>query len=692
MSIRKLRAGRVPTVTRSQYIGEKGTIFWDELTGELFLSDGVTQGGHDIGLPPASSSRLGGVKLGPGVVLNPAGQIIIDSTGLSFNFGDFYAFINDGELDGACLSSINENQDVNIVSNGTGSVNLVGEFNVHKPSTTIEAALEAVPIFKVTTDGQVQMLVPKADLVGGALEIVGNSSGVFFPPDQTGVILHVTGNSGLTARNYFDANANYALLAGRRYNGPQNNPTRVLAGEVLFRIVGQAAVQATTERASFNSFGPARIEFRATEDQYPTAQGGEVRIFATANGSVASSTNTLVATFNATTGLTANKFVGPLTGNVTGKADTAGNADTVTNGVYTNGSYANPSWITSLAASKVGLGSVENTALSTSTHYIGTTSIQYNRASASQTLTGVSIDGNAGTATNGVVTTGSYSDPSWLTISKSKVGLSNVDNTTDASKNVLYAATAGGAPATDVYAWAKAATKPTYTKSEVGLSAVENTALSTWAGTSSITTVGTLGSLSVTATITGSVSGNAGTVTNGVYTNGSYANPAWITSLAASKIGLGNVENTALSTSTHYIGTTSIQYNRASASQSLTGVSIDGSAGSVAAANITGTTLASNVVTSSLTSLGGMSTIKAGTISAAFTVAKNTPISTQTFTVSGLTTSHKIIITSNTAMPDETYFIPAAWVSATNTVSIQIAHTGGQAFSATFNISYFAWV
>ena len=37
-------------------------------------------------------------------------------------------------------------------------------------------------------------------------------------------------------------------------------------------------------------------------------------------------------------------------------------------------------------------------------------------------------------------------------------------------------------------------------------------------------------------TYTMSVSGNAGTVTNGVYTNGSYANPSWITSLSNSKI------------------------------------------------------------------------------------------------------------------------------------------------------------
>src|SRR5713226_3707034 len=36
-----------------------------------------------------------------------------------------------------------------------------------------------------------------------------------------------------------------------------------------------------------------------------------------------------------------------------------GNADTVTNGVYTNGSYANPAWITALAGSKI-TGAVAN--------------------------------------------------------------------------------------------------------------------------------------------------------------------------------------------------------------------------------------------------------------------------------------------------------------------------------------------
>jgi hypothetical protein len=46
------------------------------------------------------------------------------------------------------------------------------------------------------------------------------------------------------------------------------------------------------------------------------------------------------------------------------------------------------------------------------------------------------------------------------------------------------------------------------------------------------------------ATINVDTSGNAGTVTNGVYTTGSYADPTWITSLAGSKI-TGNISGSA---------------------------------------------------------------------------------------------------------------------------------------------------
>jgi len=77
-----------------------------------------------------------------------------------------------------------------------------------------------------------------------------------------------------------------------------------------------------------------------------------------------------------------------------------------------------------------------------------------------------------------------------------------------------------------------------------------------------------------------SIDGNAGTVTNGFYT-----------------------------TSSIYLGTTAVAANRASGALSLAGVNIDGSAGSVAASGITGATLASNVLTSSLTTVGTLGSL-----------------------------------------------------------------------------------
>ena len=67
-------------------------------------------------------------------------------------------------------------------------------------------------------------------------------------------------------------------------------------------------------------------------------------------------------------------------------------------------------------------------------------------------------------------------------VTKTDVGLGNVDNTADSAKSVKYATSAGSAgsvawsnvsgrpssmPASDVYAWAKAASKPSYTIGEV---------------------------------------------------------------------------------------------------------------------------------------------------------------------------------------------------------------------------------
>ena len=169
---------------------------------------------------------------------------------------------------------------------------------------------------------------------------------------------------------------------------------------------------------------------------------------------------------------------------------------------------------------------------------------------------------------------------------------------------------------------------------------------------SSLTSVGTLATLTVTATITGSVSGNAGTATalqtartiNGVafdgtanitipsgaaaagtltgttlaanVVNSSLTSVGTLTSLTVSgAISASNFSGSSSGTNTG--DQTNITGNAGTATalqtpRTINGVSFDGTANitvAAAAGTLTGTTLANNVVTSSLTSVGTLASL-----------------------------------------------------------------------------------
>ena len=142
--------------------------------------------------------------------------------------------------------------------------------------------------------------------------------------------------------------------------------------------------------------------------------------------------STTTTTMNGAVTITSLTATNSIVGSITGNAATATKLGTARaiNGTNFDGSAAititaaNPNALTigsglsgtSYDGSTAVTIAVDNTvALRADTHYIGTTSIALNRTSASQTLTGVSIDGNAETVTNGVYTTGTYADPAWIT-------------------------------------------------------------------------------------------------------------------------------------------------------------------------------------------------------------------------------------------------------------------------------------
>jgi hypothetical protein len=269
------------------------------------------------------------------------------------------------------LKTINLNEDLYFQSSGSGSINVIGEFRVYKTDGDVEGAIAVEPIFKVKSDGQIQMLVPGADSQEGALTIVGGLDGVFQAPVNPGVMLHVTGiagTPGVPSRIYNDAQNAFGAFVTRRYNGTAASPTAVLADEEILRLSGTAH-NGTLIPGTANQ----RIVYVTQGNQTPSNQGGAIELWATPLNSI---TLAKIATVDSV-GITLESGK-VLTGNVTG------NATTVTNGVYTTdtGTVTN----TMLA------GSIANNKLTNSSVTVNRTSIALGASgtvtAAAGTLTG----------------------------------------------------------------------------------------------------------------------------------------------------------------------------------------------------------------------------------------------------------------------------------------------------------------
>lgn len=328
------------TASLANYVGHTGRLFYDSANGVIKISDGVTPGGLSIPYTIATDTVVGGVKAGPGVTINSEGQILIDSSGLEFSFGDFqgttgtypadYYQAERQDLDYAVLSSVNANEDIVIASNGTGGVRVVGDFSVRRANGSLAGALDEEPIFRVRGDGQVQMLVPAADSAEGAFTIVGGLDGVFQAPVNTGVMLHITGIASspdpTPSRIYNDAQNSFGAFVTRRYNGTAAAPTAVLDGEEILRLSGTAH-----NGTIIPGTGNQRIIYKALGNQTLTNQGGTMEFWTTP---VNTTTIAKVATVSST-GITLESGK-VLTGNVTG--DVSGSAGSVVNAL-TAGTY-----------------------------------------------------------------------------------------------------------------------------------------------------------------------------------------------------------------------------------------------------------------------------------------------------------------------------------------------------------------
>jgi hypothetical protein len=154
------------------------------------------------------------------------------------------------------------------------------------------------------------------------------------------------------------------------------------------------------------------------------------------------------------------------------------------------------------------------------TMHIGTTSVAINRASAAQTLTGVSIGGNAATVTNGVYTSGNQTIAGVKTFSERiSIGTTGdifsgaANNAINVTTERFFFSAAVGVGSTlcasslNVLTVSRVSNDGTvirFGRAGVAVGRIDvNASVATFVGN-----------------VTGNVTGNAGTVTNGVYTSG----------------------------------------------------------------------------------------------------------------------------------------------------------------------------
>jgi len=383
LSIRKLRAGRVPNVYANNWVGETGTLFYDETTGQFKIADGVTPGGHFVNIVVASNVQVGGIKAGAGANIGTDGTLTIDTTGLPLSVADF-------SFTGGNLSVVNSNENMNLITNGRGNVNIIG--NLQLFSTNNGYAYPNTPIFTVLNSGNAIVngnlitngntnaigtftfvgpaihygnltingntinngstinngaLIQNGNLraVGQSTHIVaniattttagfiitGNALGLSQAPINTGVGLHVSGydDGNTPSRIYVDSIGQYAVIAGRRFNGNIGTPTQVLANQDIVRYAGTPYTS-----GGWPTIGPARMTFTASEDISSTNQGGRIEFWATSNGTVASTNIQRIATVDAGVGITSNLNVTAV-GNIISAGANIGNI-TVTNNATVN--------------------------------------------------------------------------------------------------------------------------------------------------------------------------------------------------------------------------------------------------------------------------------------------------------------------------------------------------------------------
>jgi hypothetical protein len=413
---------------------------------------------------------------------------------------------------------------------------------------TVAGTSGGIPYFSGgTTWASSALLAANALMVGGGTGVA--------PSTVT------TGTGVITALGVNTGSAGAFVVNGGALGTPSSGTVTNLTGTAAINITGTASNLAGGAAASIP------YQSAAGTTAFLASIAGDANKVLQSNGTSAPSWVTPTAYATVTDDTTTNAVRYPLFANqTTGNLTTEYVSSTRLNfnpstGLFTatgfSGSGAN---LTSLPAGQLS-GTIPSGVLGNSSLFIGTTSIALNRASASQSLTGVNIDGSAGSATTATTATNA-------------TNVAITDNTSSVSTwyPIISANSSGNNPSTT------SSTKLSFVPNTGVLSATSFTG----AGTGLTGTASSLSIGGTAANVTGTVAvGNGGTgattLTGYVYGNGTGAMTAAATIPNA---GLTNSSITINGNSVSLGGSTTVTATAANSltiGTGLSGTSYDGS-------------------------------------------------------------------------------------------------------------------
>ena len=653
MAIQKLFTSRANGTQGSTYVGERGHLFYDESTGLLRLSDGATPGG----LP-----------------------VLIAST--TANLGDLY-------VTGPTISTVNPNEDLNLDSNGTGNVNIVGSLRI----LTSAGFYATTPVLSASQAGNVT--------VNGNL--ITNGSSYF-----TGVTVF----NGTTIRNGTTvSNGNVTWNGTTVTNGTAtNNGNTAFNGNIL--ITGNTAFVGNVSHLGYTSFVGDVAHVGNIVITGETINNG-LSIF---NGNLTIAGNAALVgntTVSGTTLVTGNTTV---TGNtlVTGNTNVIGSTYLTGNSYVTGNTFVTGT--TTVTGNTTVTGQVTtitgNTYLTGNSFVTGATTVTGNI-----TITGNSVQ--TGPAT--FIVTMNSSNQGAVEITGNTLGLSQPPQ----NSGVMLHTTGPDGDATSGRAYFDSNGNYTVIAGRRFNGTIANPTqvlagqdIVRWGGTPYATggwpTIGPA-RMTYTAGENQTATNQGGYITFHTTANGTVTTSQILTAVidpaygVTSPIGFvtaGNVSAGNVIATTYYgniVGTSSTLSGNLTAGNVIATTHYGNIVGTTA--TLTGNITAANVnATVHGNVIGVASSVATNTTSFATSfltgqvnipsqvIAKNTTSVDVTVTVTGLTTSHKVIVTPAADL-NSGVILTAAYPTTANTLGVQLQNTNPGGITTTaFNLTYMAWI